>query len=107
MVKRGMEQFQLAYSFPFTVIKICGASAPFQTVLSIHTVLAFEAVSVIQMAKFQGLVSVTPNGVNDRIHAVVSIAQVSSNSIWNRRRSLSEAFSTARQSNPVNPVNPV
>jgi len=48
-----MEQFQLVYSFPFTVIKICGASAPFQTVLSIHTVLVFEAVSVIQMAKLQ------------------------------------------------------
>jgi len=26
----------------------------FQTVLSIHTILAFEAVSVIQMAKLQG-----------------------------------------------------
>jgi len=30
-----MEQFRFVYSFPFTVIKICGASAPFQTVLSI------------------------------------------------------------------------
>ena len=49
-----MEQFLWVYSFPFTVIKICGASAPFQTVLSIHTVLAFEEVSVIQMAKLQG-----------------------------------------------------
>jgi len=47
----GLEQFQLVYSFPFIVIKICGASAPFQTVLSIHIVLAFEAVSGIQMAK--------------------------------------------------------
>jgi len=30
-------------------------SAPFQTVLSIHTVLAFEADAVIQMAKLQGV----------------------------------------------------